>query len=729
VNKVQCNSFNSIEGIAMKIRLISAAIALAVATWAPASLARQTVALPYIFGDAPGDSVGQETGLDTTGAGLLTINPNLNINTLNDVGGGITSNINNVASILFTGSSTVTGFTGTNLIRFLDITAGANATSVNFNGNVFTTAFNLSGTGTVNFNGSLNPGIVAASTNFAGDGFINIGANQLFNSAITTNTANTGTLTMNGGSSVIGAIGGANGLKQINVVGGDASVTGAVQARQFDLGSNTLTITGGLTTNAAGVINTTLASDALFGRIVVNGDSAINAGGITVIPTVTGALTDGTTFRIVQSPSGTDGALVSVINNNPRFTFSGLPTTLGNVDIQLVGVAPLATLVTAPGALAVAPILDVNAPVGTDLRVIQDAIAILPDTASINNALVQLAPSNTNLAAPGIANQATRMFQDQWMARVDELRANCCDTTCGPDKPRTAQKATDCASDQQYSNWWVKGITGISDQDDRQNLSGFDTESVGVMVGYDVPLNNHTRAGLAGGYSNTSIDDNNSLATTTVDSLQLTGYLEYAPQPWFVQAALTAGLDKYKGSREIIFPGVNRKVDADYRGQQYSAMVAVGKHFYVNETTITPLASLQATRLRVDSYREDGGGDVNLNVDSQDYNFVQSSLGVKVERAIPTSFGTVSPEIHARWFHDFNSTTMEQDARFAGGGASFRDKGFKNDRDLYNVGVGISMLNCNCDNNAWSLKGLYDYKWNDSDYSSHHVSVIARWQF
>ena len=328
----------------MKLKLIFAAVAAAITTWAPITSARESVALPYIFGVAPGDSVGQATGVDTTGAGLLTVNPNININTLNDVGGGITSNINNVASILFTGNSTITGFTGTNLIRFIDITAGANATTVNFNGDVFTTAFNLSGTGTVNFNGNVNQGIVAASSNFAGDGFINIGANKLFNSAITTNTANTGTLTLNGGSGVIGAIGGANGLKRINVVGGNVSVTGAIQARQFDLNTNTLTMIGALTTNVAGIINTTFASDAVFGKIVVNGNSAINAAGVTVIPTVTGALTNGTTYRIVEAPSGTNNAAVSVINNNPRYTFAGLPTSLGSVDIVLAGVAPLANI-------------------------------------------------------------------------------------------------------------------------------------------------------------------------------------------------------------------------------------------------------------------------------------------------------------------------------------------------------------------------------------------------
>lgn len=713
----------------MKLKLIFAAVAAAITTWAPISSARESVALPYIFGVAPGDSVGQTTGVDTTGAGLLTVNPNININTLSDVGGGITSNINNVASILFTGNSTITGFTGTNTIRFIDITAGANATTVNFNGDVFTTAFALSGTGIVNFNGNVNQGIVAASSNFAGDGFINIGANKLFKSAITTNTANTGTLTLNGGSSVIGAIGGANGLKRINVIGGNVSVTGAIQARQFDLDTNTLTMIGALTTNVAGIINTTFASNSVFGKIVVKGNSAINAAGVTVIPTVTGALTNGTTYRIVEAPSGTNNAAVSVINNSPRYTFAGLPTTLGNVDIVLTNIAPLATLVTSTGALAVSPILDINAPLNTDFRLIQDAIAVLPNAASINNALTQLVPGNTNLAAPWIAGQATRMFEDQLMAHFDEVQNNCCDTTCDLTKPSNVKNPQECKDKKQHSNWWGKAMGNAGNQDNRDGISGYEIAGAGLMLGYDVPLSDQTRIGLGGGYTNTSIEDNNSSAKTKVDSYQVTGYFDYAPQPWFVRAALTAGIDKYDSNRLISFPGINRSVNADYRGKQYTGLVTVGKHLYVNETIITPLASLQASHIKVDSFSENGGGDINLNVNKQDYDFLQSSLGVKAERVIKTSNGAVSPEIHARWFHDFSSTTMEQTASFAGGGSSFSAQGIKQDRDSYNVGTGFTMAYCNCENNAWSVKGLYDYKWNNSDYSSHQVSLIANLNF
>jgi uncharacterized protein with beta-barrel porin domain len=713
----------------VKVKLITAAVAAVIAAWAPISSARQSVALDYIFGVAPGDSVGQETGIDTKGAGLLTINPNININSLNDTGGGITSDRNNEASILFQGSSTVTGFTGTYLRQFVDITAGANATTVNFNGDVFTTTFNVSGTGIVNFNGSVNPGIgfTAASTIFAGDGFINIGANQLFNSALTTTAgANTGTLTLNGGSEVIGAI---TGLKQINVVGGNAKVGGAIQARGFDLGANTLEMIGALTINSGGSIATTLASDSVYGRIDVDGESLITGGNITVIPTVTGALTNGTTYKIVDAISGTSGATVAIDNSNsPRYTFSG-DTLNGDVNIYLSGIAPLSTLVTAPGALAIAPILDVNAPIGSDLRVIQDAIAVLPTTGAIDNALAQLAPGNTNLAAPWVAAQTTRLFEDLWMAQMDQIQTACCDANCEPNKPNVPADLNTCKDAEQKGKWWAKGFGSQGEQGSVNNMNGYDTEAYGLMLAYDKPLNNETRVGFGGGYANSTIDGNHSSGSTDIDSYQITGYLHHEPGPWFVQAAVTAGVNDYESTRHIVFPGVNRTATSDYSGQQYSGIVTVGKHYQVNETTITPLASLQATHLRVGSYTESGAGDANLRVESQDYNFVQSTLGVKAERVIRSGSSTYAPEVHAKWLHDFRSTTMEQTAAFTGGGASFNAQGIEQDRDLFNVGAGVTFLSCNCERDAWTVKGLYDYKWNDSEYSSHQVSLIAGLKF
>ncbi len=696
----------------MKIRIITASVAAVFAAWAPLGSARDSVALPGVV-----TPEGVLNGVDTIGIGTLTIGNNQNINTNNDLAGAFRTSVNDQGALLFIGNSTVTGSTGAIGTEYDSISAGAVGSIVNFNGKVFSRIINVSGTGTVNFNGD-----VIAAPNFANDGFINLGANRMLTGAIITATANTGTLTLNGGSSVTGAVGGANGLKRINVVGGNASISGAVQAQGFSLGTNTLAIGGELTTNSGGTIATTLAGNAVFGKIVV-GSSLVNAGGITVVPTVTGVLTNGTNFKVVESQSGTNGAIVSVLNNNPRYTFVGDPTVLGNVNIRLSGVAPLATLVTAPGAAAVAPVLDVNAPEGSDLLAVQNAIAVLPSAAAINNALAQLAPGTTSLAAPRVAGQTTRLFEDLWMARVDEIDA------CEPDSSKVPQNARKCRAPEQHSNWWGKGFGNWGRQDDVDNMNGYQTEAAGLMLAYDMPLNKETRVGLGGGYAKTKIDGNDSTGHTKIDSYQLTGYISHAPGPWFVKGALTIGTDRYDGSRPIVFPGVNRTASADYTGQHYTGIISAGRHFYFDKTTITPLASLQASRIHVGSYTERGAGDLSLRVKSQDYNFVQSGLGVKAERVIQTASGTYSPEVHVKWLHDFSSTTMRQDATFTGSTAEFSTQGITQDRELFNVGAGIAFLSCNCDEKAWTVKGLYDYKWNQSGYSSRQVSVVASMNF
>lgn len=701
----------------MKIRIIVLAVAAVMAGWAPHGVAREAVALPGVVG-----AEGELNGVDTTGNATLTVGNNQNINTNNDAGGGFRTSANLTGSILFLGNSTVTGSTGAAGTSYLNLSAGVAGTTTNFNGTIFSSTLTVSGTGVVNFNGN-----VTGAPVFAADGFINLGAGRVLTGAVTTNTANTGTFTFNNGSSVTGAMGGANGLKQINVIGGNAAITGAVQAQGFSLGTNTLAITGALTTNAAGTIATTLGGDAVFGKITA-GTANINAGGVTVIPTVTGVLTNGTTYKIVDAPAGTIGAPVSVVNNNPRYTFAGLPTTTGDVNIRLTSVAPLAALVVAPAAAAVAPILEVTAPVGSDLLAVQNAIAVLTNTAAIDNALVQLAPGTTNLAAPWVAAQATRHFEDLWMARMDEIQRLCCDT-CAPNQPARPINTHECKDIERTSNWWMKAFGNEGRQDNVNNITGYRTEAQGIMLAYDKPLNANTRVGLGGGYANTAIDGNNSSGRTTIDSYQVTAYISHVPGPWFVTGAITTGVDRYKGTRNIVFPGVDRTASATYTGGQYTGVVTTGVHYRFNDMTVTPLASLQASRIRVGSYSERGAGDSNLRVDSQDYDFLQSSLGVKAEWVMRSGNGTYSPEVHAKWLHDFSSTTMQQDAAFVGGGARFATRGVDHDRDLYNVGVGISFLSCNCGTNPWTVKGLYDYKWNNSNYESHQLSLLGSLKF
>ena len=161
----------------MRRQLICTAVGVAIAAWGIPGMAREPVVLSGVVGPE-----GVNNGVDTTGPGTLTVGTQ-NINMNGDIGGGITSNAANTATIIFGGSSTVTGFVGTPGAIIDDIRARAPGTTVNFNGAVNTRIYSV-GTGTINFNGN-----VIGAGNYAGDGFIILAAGRRITGALITAAA------------------------------------------------------------------------------------------------------------------------------------------------------------------------------------------------------------------------------------------------------------------------------------------------------------------------------------------------------------------------------------------------------------------------------------------------------------------------------------------------------------------------------------------------------------
>jgi len=329
----------------MKTEVFAAVLLTAVTAWSSAGFAQQVIngATPTAL-----SPTGVTSGVSMTGQGgggtliVGTIGgPEMDVFTNNSSGGIVTNALlkavstdtSSQSNIVFNSSSNVfgaLGITNPGGPFFLNISGGNNGAAVNFDGSLFGTITTVSGTGGLNFNsGSTN----ITATNFAGNGTISLAANTTLIGALTTNTANTGTLSLAGGSALTGAVGGANGLKAINVVGGSniagvsASISGAVNAYAFNLGTNTLNVGGALTIanqTASGVLNTTLASTTVYGNIKTVG--AANLGPtllVNVAVPQTAFFPVGTQFTIVQAHSGTNGSVVTVVNDptNPLYTY------------------------------------------------------------------------------------------------------------------------------------------------------------------------------------------------------------------------------------------------------------------------------------------------------------------------------------------------------------------------------------------------------------------------
>ncbi len=654
----------------------------------------------------------------------------------------VSTDASSLSNITFNSSSTVFGDIGTPTSFFLDIAAGLNDTTVNFLGSVNATRLNLTQTGTVNFNsGSIN----TTAMNLAGDGTISLAPNTTVIGALTTAAANTGTLELGGFSVLDGAVGGATGLRAINVVGGSnlagvsSTITGAVDAYSFSLGTNTLNIGGGLTIaneGPGGVINTTLASPTVYGNIRPVGTTLLGPT-LTVNATVPSSayIPVGTQFNIIQAASGTDGSVVTVTvqdPTNPLYTFSAVPlagTVAGQVTIETTGI-PLQSAANPPSggtqaavsplAAGIVPTL-LAATVTPDLARVLAAINAFSDQDSVINAVAQLAPSTSGSVAPLVAFQGVREFQNLWMSRL-----NICSNVNLYDNENSP-----CRENDPQSGWWLQGSGYFSEQDADAAYGGYEANTLGTMLGYDVPLGTHTRAGLGAGYARSSIDGKTFDNSTDVDTYQATAYLGHERGLWFVNGSVSIGWNEYSGKRHILFTGVDRTADADYDGQNYTAFVNTGYHFPLQKFTITPLASLQYTYMNLDDYTETGAGDINLKVDSQDYNFLESGLGVKVERSFSYSNKmTLVPDVHLKWFHELSNPSLENTASFNSVGTTpFTTPELKSPENTYNVGAGLTLLSCACDETRWSVEAVYDHEWGSDSYSADRVMAMLSVNF
>jgi outer membrane autotransporter protein len=244
------------------------------------------------------------------------------------------------------------------------------------------------------------------------------------------------------------------------------------------------------------------------------------------------------------------------------------------------------------------------------------------------------------------------------------------------------------------------------------------------MIACDAPIGLDTRAGLGFGYAQSKIDGKTFDADTDFDTYQATAYIGHEDGPWFLNGSASLGWNEYSSMRHIVYPGVDRTANADYSGQDYTAFASTGFHLSVQEFAITPLASLQYSHMHLTGYTEKDAGDIDLKVKSQDYDFLESGLGVKAERYFRNRDGTsYVPEGHFNWYHELSNPGMEQTWRYTAGSVEQTTSGLNTADNMFNVGGGLTLLSCVCSATTWSLEAVYDYDWTNDGYSANQVMM------
>lgn len=174
---------------------------------------------------------------------------------------------------------------------------------------------------------------------------------------------------------------------------------------------------------------------------------------------------------------------------------------------------------------------------------------------------------------------------------------------------------------------WTAGTITSGDRDPRRGSEGFDFRSDGLTVGADWRIDERFLLGIAGGFgwNDTDFDGPRSKLEGEQRSLSMYG-LWRADDHWFVDGTLGWGRLDFDIVRWSAI--ANAAAQAEREGDQAFGTLSAGYEHRGEGMSVTGYGRLDASRTRLDAYRERGLGIYDLSYGAQTIDNSGVSLGV-----------------------------------------------------------------------------------------------------
>ena len=216
----------------------------------------------------------------------------------------------------------------------------------------------------------------------------------------------------------------------------------------------------------------------------------------------------------------------------------------------------------------------------------------------------------------------------------------------------------------------------------------------GFAAGGDLRITDAALLGMSLSYSNnafsTSIPANNG----TNQAVSVAAYASYAPDAWYVDAALGYAYNWSSLSRTIVFPGVFRTAQGNPSANQFLGSIESGLAVPLNtRLALTPFGRFEVTSSTQNGFAETGGGAISLNAATQTTTGVRSIIGLQFSGTT-----SVAPSqdlglaVRVGWAHDYADLSGSLTANFLGKpDTSFTVVGPTPDRNAATVGASINL--------------------------------------
>ncbi|MSO73306.1 MAG: autotransporter domain-containing protein [Rhodospirillaceae bacterium] len=557
-------------------------------------------------------------------------------------------------------SGTLTTFLNSGSIALTIPTGGlGKITAVDLSANTTGVSFTNTGTvtGGVRLGGGSNAFAMSGGGTITGDVTFQAGAAKSGNNVLTLDNA-----------TISGRIGLGNGthtltLKNRSVVSGGLSQgTGTFS---LALNNSQLTIFDNQTFNATSAtvgsgskLNFDIGGGATTATILAASGQVTLAAGSTVSASFNGILTGPRTINVIQAGTLTLGAPLSQIIVTPSSFINTTTFALNATNPNIL-------------QLTIAPKTAQQLNLGPNMTAIYAKFA----TALNQDAAIAAGVANqSNEAAFKVALQ--KLVPDTSGATLQSA-LNSTDMTAGAIRRRLIAVAKNGARDHALGDvpsFWVQALGDSSNQSPKGEQPGYSLWGLGISLGADTQLADHTTLGLALTESWHSAGLN-ILQNSPVQfySTQGTVYGRTQVGEFYAQALAGAGYNQYDQTRRVKFDTLTRVAVGKWNGLQWGGSVEVGYGAALDAYKVTPFARATYVKLHEDAYAEkSGGAGVNLLLAAKNMKSARGSVGLIVDRDFPIFYDSyVEAELRGNFTREFKNSPYSVSASFVSGGPAF----------------------------------------------------------
>jgi fibronectin-binding autotransporter adhesin len=238
--------------------------------------------------------------------------------------------------------------------------------------------------------------------------------------------------------------------------------------------------------------------------------------------------------------------------------------------------------------------------------------------------------------------------------------------------------------------YWAQGVGAWGKINSDGNAAEVSRNLGGVFTGFDRRFGDW-RAGLAGGYTNSSVSVNARASSANIDTGYLAAYAGTNYGAWNVRSGASLAWNSISASRAINFPGFAEQATTRYGAGEAQIFGELGYGVSFGQIAAEPFAGLAWVHLRTDNFNETGGVSA-LNGSGVNSDTGYSTLGMRAASYYLLQNGMAFiPRASIAWQHAFGTVDPTAALAFVSTGAPFTIAGVPLARDAALVEAGADL--------------------------------------